>query len=257
MKGLRILPQVPDLLLVNHLISFFQLLPLLYSYIEVDTTFLVWYINLIKLQRRILFMDLFTKGIITILPPIITGIFGFYIAKYQSNRNAPLEKLEIAYNRIYCPVSRLLHREPNFKEIDVDSVISTVSSYLAKYENYADRSTLMAFRSLCKYKNKETYQNFQNNIYTNSAYLRRRLGYLEPSIIQTYMYLSKTEQSTIRLILEFAATYFFFILSTLPFGDIHTICLSLGVAAVIILILEIIVKFLHFVYHKTKKLFCL
>ena len=47
-------------------------------------------------------MDLFTKGIITILPPIITGIFGFYIAKYQSNRNAPLEKLEIAYNTRIC-----------------------------------------------------------------------------------------------------------------------------------------------------------
>lgn len=43
-----------------------------------------------------------------ILPSIITGIFTFLITRYNYNKNIPLDKLEIAYNRVYYPLFRLI-----------------------------------------------------------------------------------------------------------------------------------------------------
>ena len=36
-----------------------------------------------------------------ILPAITTGLFTFFITKYTYNRNRPIDKIEIAYDRIY------------------------------------------------------------------------------------------------------------------------------------------------------------
>ena len=35
------------------------------------------------------------------LPALTTGLFGFITAKYSYSKNVPVEKMEIAYNRIY------------------------------------------------------------------------------------------------------------------------------------------------------------
>ena len=36
-----------------------------------------------------------------ILPAIISGIFTFIVTKYTYNKNKPLDKLEIAYDKVY------------------------------------------------------------------------------------------------------------------------------------------------------------
>lgn len=39
-----------------------------------------------------------------ILPAVITSLFTFFITKYTYNNNRPLDKIEMAYNRIYYPI---------------------------------------------------------------------------------------------------------------------------------------------------------
>ena len=54
-------------------------------------------------------MGIFIEIMKIVLPTIVGGIFTFLITKYTYNKNVPLDKLEIAYNRIYCPLYQLLY----------------------------------------------------------------------------------------------------------------------------------------------------
>ena len=68
-----------------------------------------------------------------IIATIITGIFTFFITKYTYHKNAPLDKLEISYDRIYYPIYRLIRSNKNVLEIVEKSEL-----YLLKYNKYAD-----------------------------------------------------------------------------------------------------------------------
>lgn len=138
----------------------------------------------------------------SILPVLITGAFTFLITKYSYYKNVPLDKMEIAYNRIYYPLYKLISTESMSNNVDLDSIIYKASFYFKKYNKYVNRSTLNAFILLRKYKDDESYQNFKNNIQDNNAYLRRRLGYLEPNILKVYSYSSQKEKSHLRLPVE-------------------------------------------------------
>lgn len=52
--------------------------------------------------------DTFIEILKAVLPVIITGIITFLITKYSYHKNIPLDKLEIAYNRIYYPIYCLI-----------------------------------------------------------------------------------------------------------------------------------------------------
>ena len=150
-------------------------------------------------------MGIFIEIMKIVLPTIVGGIFTFLITKYTYNKNVPLDKLEIAYNRIYCPLYQLLYGK-KLEEAKFD--ITKISFYLQKYNKYVDRTTLKAFDLFCKCKDEETLLNFKNNIYNKNTYLRRRLGYLEPGIWQMYAYSPKSEKSTIRIGVELLTCYF-------------------------------------------------
>ena len=53
-----------------------------------------------------------------ILPAITTGLFTFFITKYTYNRNRPIDKIEIAYDRIYYPLFRIISDECNNNDIN-------------------------------------------------------------------------------------------------------------------------------------------
>lgn len=42
-----------------------------------------------------------------ILRSIVTDISTFFVTKYTYNKNIPIDKLKIAYNRIYYPLYKL------------------------------------------------------------------------------------------------------------------------------------------------------
>lgn len=199
-------------------------------------------------------MSLLFEILKIVLPAIITGIFGFLVAKYTYNNNKPLDKLEIAYNRVYYPLYRLVKQNDNE---GIDIIIKKSKYYFEKYDKYVDRSTLRIYNSLnkCdkKVKKKSIYNIFYNNIYDKNAYLRRRLGYLEPNFLQIYTYSSTSEKSTFRIFMELLGMYCCLILSSVTQGKIQMILVNAIYVLIVIFVIEVICKFVLFVYYKIRK----
>lgn len=114
-------------------------------------------------------MNIFIDILKTIVPAIISGVFTFIITKYSYNRKVPLDKMEIAYNRVYYPIYRIIYDNKKFNKMKIDTTIHTISFYLSKYNKYVDKSTISAFNTLRKYKDKQSYKNFINNIYDKNS----------------------------------------------------------------------------------------
>lgn len=108
-----------------------------------------------------------------ILPAIIAGLFTFLITKYSYNKNRPLNKLEIAYNRIYYPIYRIIS-DKNVSR-NIDEVIEKSSIYITKYDKYVDLYTKRLFETLCccnkEAKKKAIYNSFKDNIYSKNSFL--------------------------------------------------------------------------------------
>lgn len=194
-----------------------------------------------------------------ILPAIVTGIFTFLITKYTYNKNRPLDKIEIAYNRIYYPLYRILS-DKNIDN-DIDRFIDQSKIYFIKYDKYIDISTKRLFQLLCEC-NKKTeknsiYINLKNSIYNRNSYLRRRLGYLEPNLVQVYKYSTPSEKSTVRIIIEVFILYSLFIISgifiSFRLKAFYSSIACLIVVFLIIIIIEFLCFILRFLYYKIRK----
>ncbi len=189
-----------------------------------------------------------------VLPAIITGIFGFLVAKYTYNNNKPLDKLEIAYNRVYYPLYRFIKQNAND---DINIIIKKAKYYFEKYDKYVDRSTLKIYSSLnkcdTKTKKRSIYNIFCNNIYDKNSYLRRRLAYLEPNFLQIYTYSSSSEKSTFRIFIELFGMYCCLILGSVTKNKIQMILIKAIYVLIVILVIEVICKFVLFVYYKIRK----
>lgn len=194
-----------------------------------------------------------------ILPSIITGLLTFLITKYNYYKNTPLDKLEVAYNRLYYPLYRLI-RGNN----DIDLVISRSRQYLDKYNKYADRATIAALNTLVDsntdVKKNAAYKKFKDNIYDRHSYLRRRLGYLEPNFFQMYKYMTSSQQLLIRLAFEFLAMYTFFLLAILGSKILYDFAILAISVIILIIIFEVACWFwrglwylLRLLYYKIRK----
>lgn len=185
-------------------------------------------------------METFIEIIKVVLPSIIAAISTFIITKYKYNKNVPLDKMEIAYNRIYYPIYKILNAEKNNSN-NIEQIILKITPYLMKYNKYVDSATLKAFRLLKKFKDDSAFENFRNNIYNKNSFLRRRLGYLEPNLFQIYTYSSKNEKSTLRILIEFVIIYIAFMIGSLTKNKIQIICAYSVIIFAIILIVELFV----------------
>lgn len=190
-----------------------------------------------------------------ILPAITTSLFTFFITTYTYNRNKPLDKLEIAYNRVYYPLYRLIKQNNN--DEDIDLIIMKAKFYFEKYDKYVDKSTLRIFNSLnkcdTKVKKKSVYNIFYNNIHDKNTYLRRRLGYLEPTFLQIYIYSSSSEKFMFRIFGELFVIYFCLILGSITKDKIQRGVAAVLIIFILILVIEAIRKFVLFVYYMIKK----
>lgn len=145
------------------------------------------------------FMDILKE----LLPVIGTGLFTFLITKYSYHKNVPLDKMEITYSRLYYPIYRLTQDNKNTSEVIVES-----EKYLKKYGKYADRSTVTAFVFLYDNQDdKNAYANYRNNIFNICIRLRRRLGYLEPSLLNMYTYSAPKDKSLLNILFEVMFMY--------------------------------------------------
>lgn len=202
---------------------------------------------------RSLHMDNIINIITEFALAILTGFITFLITKYTQNKNVPLDKMEIAYNRIYYPLYCLIKNE-NIDN-DIDNITNKIKFYLDKYDKYVDKSTIKAFTYLLnsntQAKKQEAYYTFKENIYNMNSYLRTKLGYLESNFLHIYPYISKSEKSTFRIYIEFCLCYLCAILYDKFFTN--KIVVYIFSLLFFILIIEIIHKFYKFLYFKLKK----
>lgn len=139
----------------------------------------------------------------SLIAVLATGLITFFITKYKYHKNIPLDKLEIAYNRIYYPIYCITK-----SNIDIQKNIEKCKVYLTKYRKYADKTTLRVFETLEDTKfNNRAYEKFKKNIDEMNTKIRRRLGYLDSNIITTYKYLSLFEKNMLRIALELIVIY--------------------------------------------------
>ena len=193
-----------------------------------------------------------------ILPAVITSLFTFFITKYAYNNNRPLDKIEIAYNRIYYPIYKIIS-DKNITN-DINEIIKRCKLYFTKYEKYADISTKKLFKELCdcnkETKKKSIYQSFKDNIYNRKYYLRRRLGYLEPSFIQLYKYAIPETKSLFRITIGLCLLYATLVLCGITMNISNMIFTSSAViftVSLVWIICELLWCFFRFLYYKIRK----
>lgn len=138
-----------------------------------------------------------------LFPVIVTGLITFFISRYSFNKNHPLDKLEIAYNRVYYPLFRLT----NDKSKSPKEILNLCDKYLTKYDKYVNRSTLRAYTVAQQDGRYITYKKFKDNIFNQSSFLRHRLGYLEPSDFSMLRYSSPKDKRDFRIVLYFLGIY--------------------------------------------------
>lgn len=187
-----------------------------------------------------------------ILPAISAGICTFLVTKYSYDRNVPLEKFEIAYNRVYYPIYCITKEHYN----DHKLVIEKSERYFLKYKKYVDRSTLHAFNNLKEYENtnlssKEelrAFNKFKDNIHDKNSYLRKKLGYLEPNIFILCAYNTLAQNQMIRIFLEIFIVYIIVAITSIAhilFNTFNYWFLLFALIFVIIALWEIICYNLH------------
>lgn len=193
-----------------------------------------------------------------ILPAIITSLFTFFITKYTYNNNRPLDKMEIAYNRIYFPIYKIIS-DKNMSD-DIDEVIKRSKSYFTKYDKYIDVSTKIIFGNLCNCnkvaKKKSIYQSFKDNIYNRNSYLRRRLGYLEPNFIQLYKYATSGAKSLFRIFMGVCVMYIALIACSITMSVSNTIFnffVAIFTISLLWIMCELIWCFLRFLYYAVRR----
>lgn len=203
-------------------------------------------------------MEIAFEMLKVILPVIITGLFTFFIASYKYNRNIPLDKMEISYNRVYYPLYKII-TDKNLGE-NVDDVINRGKIYLIKYNKYVDVSTKRLFDRLynCRKEaeKKNIFQCFKNNIYSRNSYLRRRLGYLEPNFIQSYTYSVPAEKSLIRIFIDLSVIYISIFtcgISINRFNLIYKFSIAIFSISILWIIGELIWCLLRFLYYRIRK----
>lgn len=192
----------------------------------------------------------------TILPAIITAIGTFFVTKYSYHKNIPLDKLEISYNRVYYPICYLIKNEEDSKK-----VVEKCELYFKKYHKYVDRTTRIVFENLKVTRDPQqkysmrAYNRFKNNILEMDARLRRRLGYLEPDILNLYKYAPAFEKQMLRISIEGLLLYMsVFIVVLVQEKSISNMLMVIIVILFIVFFFECIILLLQLAWKGVNKL---
>lgn len=147
---------------------------------------------------------------VSIYVVLITGFTTFLITRYSENRKAPLDKMEISYNRVYYPLYKIV-RGKECKDINHEELCKLSERIFLKYDKYISQATRITYQRYVESQNKNeqiktTYVNYANNILKYNAYFRRKLGYPQAGVFEMYKYFSKTEKLIVRFTFNISIT---------------------------------------------------
>ena len=190
-----------------------------------------------------------------ILPSLFTGVLSFLVARYTSNKNMPLDKLEITYNQVYFPIYRLISEGKSIEEIKVKS-----EKYMRDNFKYVNETTWKAFKYLDDARGAEVqkaYANFKDNIRKMNAKLRKKLGYLEVDLIAQYTYLSAFEKNVYRLLGELTVAYLFLgvvMVTNVIYKETNLFFGSVMVIAIVMFVVELFELLLRLAVNRIREL---
>lgn len=162
----------------------------------------------------------------SIIPPILTGIIGFAIAKI--NRNIPLDKLEITYNRVYYPIYKLLKEFDEVGEIDHVKLQTLYKLLKLKYDKYLSPGTKYLFNCYDKSLEKnlidrdKNYQKLHDNIVRTNGYIRCKLGYLTTNYYDALKIMPRVQKWLFFDAIFLSITYILIIISSAIHNDTLT-----------------------------------
>lgn len=185
-----------------------------------------------------------------ISPACITGLITFIATKFNYDKNIPIDKLEITFNKVYYPIYRLL----KYSSEDKLKIIDICNTYFEKYDKYFDPSTIVAFKYLKNNPNhSKAYTKFQDNIYGINSKLRRRLGYLESNMFGIYAYSAPKEKRLFRIIMEVVILCIFAEFSLfITYEPIRKICEAFLILFLLTLVIEFITVGLNNILNKIR-----
>lgn len=173
------------------------------------------------------------KVLITIIGSSLTT---FFITRYTMKRNVPLEKMEIAYNRIYYPIFVLLKTEAKKEDVIKDLAIR-----IKKYNKYCKLTTIRLYTEFKETMNdnkstKLVYQKLENDILDTSYYLRGKLGYLNPGFFESFMSFSLDKKLYLLSLLDLLAIYLLCLFSFIPIKGLINITATLIIVLLVFLV---------------------
>lgn len=201
-------------------------------------------------------MGAFIEIIKIVTPVLLTGVITFLITRYTCRRNIPLDKMQIAYDRVYFPIYCLLFDDT---DENIDNIIKESKKYLNKYRKYVDKSTILAFNNLQKnYEDlkydKSLYENYKLNIFSLNSSLRKRLGYLEASIFNMYRVSTLKRRYAIRIMIYILfGLSVCYIISLLQFAWSNKAIFSIVIIWGVVFISESTILLFRVVWRKIKK----
>ena len=190
-----------------------------------------------------------------ILPSLFTGVLSFLVARYTSNKNMPLDKLEITYNQVYFPIYRLISEGKPLNEIKEKS-----EKYIRDNFKYINQTTWKAFKYLDEARGAEeqkAYANFKDNIRKMNVKLRKKLGYLEVDFIAQYTYLSTFEKNVYRLLGELTVAYLFLgfvVITNVIYKETNLFFGSVMLIAIVMFVVELFELLLRLVVNRIREL---
>lgn len=191
--------------------------------------------------------------IISIVTVVLSSIGSFIVTYYKYNKNIPLDKFELSYNRVYYPIYKIIL---NSDEKDINQIIEKVKFYILKGDKYVDGITKNLFKSLQENQNnsklqKKQYRMFEENIMHYNEYLRKRLGYVVPTMDRIFKAIDPVVKLRFKMWVEICFIFFFFQMSSI--FDQASILYGICSLAFTILLVVLIVQIMMYL---GKKILC-
>lgn len=174
-------------------------------------------------------------------PVIITGLITFLITKYTCDKNVPLDKIEIAYNRIYYPLSKLL-RNDNVSQLEIQNKMDYI---LLKYDKYLSQTTKFTYLD---YKNDinnnvnsdKYFATFTQNVFEYDSNYRKLLGYPQAKVIESFRYMKYIHKLILLTLILLIVIYSATILYTFIQSEIIVAIIALSAISVLFFIIVIL-----------------
>lgn len=142
-----------------------------------------------------------------LLPPIITGAITYLITKYAAGWRKPIDKIEIAYDRVYYPIFEFMKKAGSEKKYC--DIVDFCNDKILEHKKYFSQRTIVLVKNFERSNEntkEENYDLLYNNIRDWNVSCRKILGYPEEEF-GNYRYLTNISKMILALMVGCSCVY--------------------------------------------------